>query len=50
MPYDSIKLNLQKIIFNDIEIDEDVDPKLRALAKALINKGLITKQEILDEL
>ena len=48
--YDSKKIKLQKFVFNSSEIDNDVDPKLKALAAALIQKGVITKQDILNKL
>lgn len=57
MPFDSVKTKLveqtktmNSIIFNKTEIDNEIDPKLKALAKALIKKGILTKQEILNEL
>ena len=50
MPYDSVKIKLKNIVFNDSDVEKNIDPKLKALAKLLIKKGIITKQELLTEL
>lgn len=48
--YDSKLIELDEIINNKAEIDKKIDPKLKALATALIKKGVITKAEIMAEL